>query len=85
VNARDRAKLPFGPYAAPPGQPARSAACLYRDCDVVVTGWTDARTPWPRCLPVGTKGHPSLLVVRGAGPRRRGQHPLAGPPAALGV
>ena len=25
------------------------ATCLYRDCDVVVTSWTDAPLPWPRC------------------------------------
>ena len=38
------------------------AVCLVRDCDVVITSWTDARISWPRCLPVGRKGHPSLLV-----------------------
>jgi hypothetical protein len=38
------------------------ATCLFKDCDVVIKGWTDARISWPRCLPVGTKGHPSLLV-----------------------
>jgi hypothetical protein len=39
------------------------AACLYRDCDVVVTGWTDARIPWPRCRPLDVpRSRPALLV-----------------------
>jgi hypothetical protein len=38
------------------------ADCLFKDCLVVVTGWTDAPIPWPRALPVGRMGHPSLLV-----------------------
>jgi hypothetical protein len=38
------------------------ATCLFKDCLVYVTGWTDAPISWPRCLPVGERGHPSLLV-----------------------
>jgi hypothetical protein len=39
------------------------ATCLFKDCDVVVTGWTDARISWPRCRPLGVpRSHPSLLV-----------------------
>ena len=38
-------------------------ALLYRDTDVVVTGWTDARIPRPRCRPLDVpRTHPSLLV-----------------------
>jgi hypothetical protein len=37
------------------------AACLYRDCDEAVTGWTDARISRLCGLLLGTKGHPSLL------------------------
>jgi hypothetical protein len=62
MKDRDRVKLLFGPYRSPRLRRGDRAACLFKDCDVVVTGWTDARIPWPRCLPVGTKGHPSLLV-----------------------
>jgi hypothetical protein len=62
MKDRDRTRLLFGPYRPPRLRRGGHAACLFKDCDVVVTGWTDARIPWPRCLPVGTKGHPSLLV-----------------------
>jgi hypothetical protein len=62
MRASDRTKLLFGPYQAPRLRKGDRATCLYRDCDVVVTGWTDARISWPRCPPPGTKGHPSLLV-----------------------
>jgi hypothetical protein len=58
----DRVKLLHGPYRAPRLHVGDRATCLYKDCDVVVTGWTDARISWPRCLPVGERGHPSLLV-----------------------
>ncbi|HZY89153.1 MAG TPA: hypothetical protein VFE78_30300, partial [Gemmataceae bacterium] len=63
MHPRDRAKLLFGPYASPRLRRGDRAACLYKDCDVVVTGWTDARTPWPRCRPLDVpKSRPSLLV-----------------------
>jgi hypothetical protein len=62
MKPSDRTKLLFGAYQAPRLRKGDRATCLYKDCDVVVTGWTDARISWPRCLPVGTKGHPSLLV-----------------------
>jgi hypothetical protein len=62
VKATDRTKLLFGPYRPPRLRRGDRATCLFKDCDVVVTGWTDARISWPRCLPLGTKGHPSLLV-----------------------
>jgi hypothetical protein len=62
MHLRDRTRLLFGPYKAPRLRRGDRATCLYRDCAVVVTGCTDARISWPRALPVGTKGHPSLLV-----------------------
>jgi hypothetical protein len=62
MRASDRTKLLFGPYNAPALKRGDRATCLFRDCDVAVTGWTDARIPWPLALPVGTKGRPSLLV-----------------------
>jgi len=62
MKDRERVKLLFGPYRPPRLRRGDRATCLFKDCDVVVTGWTDARISWPRCLPQGTKGHPSLLV-----------------------
>jgi hypothetical protein len=62
MRSSDRTRLLFGPYRPPRLRRGDRATCLFKDCDVAVTGWTDARISWPRCLPVGTKGHPSLLV-----------------------
>jgi hypothetical protein len=52
VNARDRVKLLFGPYQAPPLRRGDRATCLLRDCTVVVTGWSAGRIAWPRCRPL---------------------------------
>jgi hypothetical protein len=60
--ADDRVKLLHGPYRAPRLRVGDWAICLFRDCLVVVTGWTDGRISWPRALPVGERGHPSILV-----------------------
>ena len=58
-----RVHLLHGPHRAPPLKRGDRAACLFRDGDVVVTGWTDARIPWPRCrLPGGHGGGSGLLV-----------------------
>jgi hypothetical protein len=63
VTDPDRLQLLFGPYQAPPLKRGDRAHCLFRDCLVIVTGWTDAPVPWPRCraldLPDGGSG---LLV-----------------------
>jgi hypothetical protein len=48
MTDHDRIKLLFGPHAAPPRKRGDRACCLCRDCDVVVTSWTDAPIPWPR-------------------------------------
>jgi hypothetical protein len=37
--------------------------CLYRDAEVIVTGWSDGRIPWPRCRQAGTHGGGSGLLV----------------------
>jgi hypothetical protein len=59
----DRVRLLHGPYRQPRLRKGDRATCLYKDCDVVVTGWTDARISWPRCRPVDVpRSHPSLLV-----------------------
>jgi hypothetical protein len=55
--------LLFGPYRPPALKVGQRATCLYRDCDVGVTGWSDAPILWPLCRRLGRyKGHASLLV-----------------------
>jgi hypothetical protein len=61
--ADERVRLLHGPYKTPRLRRGERAFCLFHDCDVVVTGWTDARVPWPRCRPLDVpRTHPSLLV-----------------------
>jgi hypothetical protein len=61
--ADDRVRLLHGPYRTPPLRKGDRTTCLFKDGDVVVTGWTDTRISWPRCRPVGVpRSHPSLLV-----------------------
>jgi transposase-like protein len=38
--------------------------CLYRDTAVVVTAWTAARIPWPRCRSLESRGGAGLLVSK---------------------
>ena len=52
MNDPDRVKLLFGPYKPPPLRRGDRVLCDYRDCEVVITGWTDAPISWPRCRPV---------------------------------
>jgi hypothetical protein len=59
---RDRIKLLFGPYQAPPLRCGERAFCLYRGCEVVITSWTAAPIPWPRGRRPGGRGAGSLLV-----------------------
>jgi hypothetical protein len=61
-GVNDRVRLLHGPYRAPRLHVRDRATCHYRDCLVVVTAWTDAPISWPRALPVGERGHPSLVV-----------------------
>jgi hypothetical protein len=58
----DRTDLLYGPYRPPPLRRGDRVFCLYRDCDVVITGGSDARIPWPLCRRVGRPGHPGTLV-----------------------
>jgi hypothetical protein len=61
--ADDRVRLLHSPYKAPRLRKGDQAACLFRDCEVIVTGWTAARIAWPRCRPLDVpRTHPSLLV-----------------------
>ena len=63
MSTDPRHKLLFGPYRPPSLRVGDVAICLVRNCDVIVTSWTDARISWPRCRsverPVGGSG---LLV-----------------------
>jgi len=63
VNDLERVKLLFGPYNPPPLKRGDRAFCLYRDQLVVVTWWSDARIPWPRCRPPGNRGGTCGLLV----------------------
>jgi hypothetical protein len=63
MRAHERTRLLFGPYQSPALKRGDRTTCLFKDCDVVVTGWTDARISWPRCRPRDVpRSHPSLLV-----------------------
>jgi hypothetical protein len=63
VKDSDRHRLLHGPYSAPRLRKGARAFCLYRDADVVVTSWTDARIPWPRCRALHCRGGSGLLVT----------------------
>jgi hypothetical protein len=63
MTSRDRLALLHGPYRSPALRKGDRADCLYRDCEVVITSWTDAPIPWPRCRSVDYKrSRPALLV-----------------------
>jgi hypothetical protein len=63
MSPHDRVALLHGPYGAPALGKGDRSFCLFRDCDVVVTSWTDARIPWPRCRPIDQRrSAPALLV-----------------------
>jgi len=50
MHGRDRHRIRLlRKYKAPRVRVGEIATCLYRACDVVVTSWTDAPIPWPRC------------------------------------
>src|SRR5262245_46680800 len=59
----DKVKLLFGPYHPPALRRGDRATCLFRDCDVVVTGWSDALISWPRCRALESCGGGSGLLV----------------------
>jgi hypothetical protein len=63
MHPHERVALLHGPYHAPALRKGDRTNCLYRDCEVVVTSWTDAPIPWPRCRSVEHKrSGPGLLV-----------------------
>src|SRR5262245_27377772 len=56
-------RLLAGPHTPPPLRRGDRATCRYRDADVVITSWTSAPIPWPRCCRPGTHGGGSGLLV----------------------
>jgi hypothetical protein len=57
-----RTRLLHGPYRSPPQRQGDRATCLYRDSEAVVTGWSSAPNPWPRCRALHQRGGSGLLV-----------------------
>ncbi len=54
----DKYRLLHGPYEPPPLRKGDRTTCLYRDADVVITGWSDGPIRWPRCRALGRRGGP---------------------------
>ncbi len=63
IHRLDPYHLHHGPYNAPALRRGDRATCLFRDGDVIITGWSDARIAWPRCRRPGTHGGGSGLLV----------------------
>jgi hypothetical protein len=64
VTNLEPVQLLQGSYVPPKLHRGDRSVWLYRDCDVVVTGWTDARISWPRCRAYyHRRGGPGLLVT----------------------
>jgi len=58
----EHVRLVHGPYVPQPLGRGDRATCLYRDGEVIITGWSDGRIPWPRCQRPKTQGGSELLV-----------------------
>ena len=63
MTDHDRVRLLHGPYAPPPLRKGDRAHCLLRDCTVVITSWTAARIPWPRCRALDGPGGGSGILL----------------------
>lgn len=63
MTTTDLPTLLGAPYTAPFAVAGFQTTCLFRDCEVVVTSWTDAPTPWPRCRALHLRGGSGLLVT----------------------
>jgi hypothetical protein len=59
----NKPELLSGPYEPPALQRGDRAICFFRDAEVVITSWTNARIPWPRCRAIGRRGGSGLLVT----------------------
>jgi hypothetical protein len=51
-----------GPYTPPPLRKGDRTHCLLRDCDVVITSWSNGRIPWPRCRALHSRGGSGILL-----------------------
>jgi hypothetical protein len=60
--AADLTRVLHGPYTPPPLRRGDHAVCLFRDSEVVITSWSNARIPWPRCRRAGHRAGPGLRV-----------------------
>ena len=56
-------QLHHGPYHPPALRRRDRATYLFREGDMIVTGWSDARISWPRCRRLDTRGGGSGLLV----------------------
>jgi hypothetical protein len=56
-------QLLSGPYTPPALKRGDRTSCLFRDADVVITSWTAAPIPWPRCRRLEGGGGGSGLLV----------------------
>ena len=54
--------LLYAPYHPPALHRGDRTECLYRDAQVVITSWTDAPIPWPRCRAIGARRGSGLLI-----------------------
>jgi hypothetical protein len=63
ISASEQVKLLFGPYTLPAFKRGARTNCLYRDCLVIVTTWSDALISWPRCYVPGKSGGRQGLLV----------------------
>jgi hypothetical protein len=63
MNTLNKVELLFGPYQAPALCRGDRAFCLARDCDVIITSWTNAPIPWPRCRALDSPGGGSGILV----------------------
>ena len=58
----EHTELMHGPYQRPTVRIGGNATCLLRG-DVHITSWSHSPMRWPRCLPIGKRGKPTLLVT----------------------
>jgi hypothetical protein len=63
MQVNEAIRLLFGPYRAPRLRRGDRAFCLLRDGPVVITSWTDAPIPWPRCRKLDGPGGGSGLLL----------------------
>src|SRR4051812_46008887 len=62
MTPAERFALLGAPYQTPDLFRGATAFCLFRGCDVIITSWTHAPIPWPRCRRSDNYGGTGLLV-----------------------